>query len=305
MRPSISLAAFHERRRHQLRMDHVTKIYARGARALDDVSLSLTPGLNCVIGAVGAGKSTLLNILSGRDRPDRGTVSFGAVDSGASPTLLRTITAYVPIDTPVPPPVPVSVAIEHFAALREPAVRPPRRVNVEAQLRQLDLWHARTLRVGELTPAMHWRLMLAIALLGSPKVLVIDEPAGALEDADLDAVMDLLETLAEERIVVFTTSNAHVIRDRCTHIVFMSRGRIVREGAADRVIDDFRGRVWTADVSREAAPHLTDSHLVLSTRYSDDMVTVVVFAHEQPGSSFAPVEPDLTHVYLYDMIASS
>ena len=166
MHPSISVQAFQERRTQQLRVDHVTKQYVHGTRALDDVSLTLMSGLTCVIGPPGAGKSTLLNVLGARERPDQGTVCLGEIDAVDSPALLRTLVAHVPTDTRVPPPVPVHVALEHFAAFRDPSDPQLRLARVEAQLRRVDLWGARTLRVGELTPAMHWRMMLAIALLG-------------------------------------------------------------------------------------------------------------------------------------------
>lgn len=304
MRPSISLHAFHERRKRQLCLDHVTKIFAGGTRALDDVSASLMTGLNCVVGPTGAGKSTLLNVISGRERPSRGTLRLGAVDGVRNPMLLQSLVAHVPMDSPVPPPVPVSVALEHFAAQQEPRAR-LRQALVDEQLRQLDLWHVRTLRVGELTPAMHWRLMVAIALLGAPQLLLVDEPACELDDTETGALMDVLEVVADDRIVIMATSNAHLLRDRCAHVLILNRGRIARDGAADRMVDDLRGRVWKASVLPEAAGDVAHRHHVLSTHNGNDATTVVVLADEQPGAEFVLVEPDLTHVYQYDLAHSS
>ena len=305
MHPSISIQAFHERRTQQLRVERVTKQYAHGTRALDDVSLALMSGLTCVIGPTGAGKSTLLNVLSAREQPDDGTVSFGQVDAIDTPALLRTLAAHVPTDTRVLPPVPVHVALEHFAAFYEPSDPLIRLARVEAQLRRVGLWDARTLRVGELTPAMHWRMMLAIALLGSPRLLLIDVPCHEFDDTEFPSLLDLAAEAADHRHVILATSKAHLIRDRCIQIVLLHRGRVLREGAADRVLDEFRGRVWEACVTREAVPYMAHRHRVLSTQPVEGGVTVVVFADEQPGAGFVAIEPDLMHVYHHDLAVSA
>jgi ABC-2 type transport system ATP-binding protein len=305
MHPSISIQAFQERRTQQLRVDRVTKRYAHGTLALDEVSLTLTSGLTCVVGPAGAGKSTLLNVLSARERPDQGEVCFGDIDAIGSPALLRTLAAHVPTDTRVPPPVPVHVALEHFAAFHEPSAPQIRMARVEAQLRRVDLWGARTLRVGELTPAMHWRMMLAIALLGSPRLLLLDVPCHELNDAEFLSLLNLAEEAAQHRFVILATSKAHLIRDRCVQIVLLHRGRVLREGAADRVLDEFQGRVWEACVTPEALPYMAHRHRVLSTQSVEGGVSVVVFADEQPGAGFVVIEPDLTHVYQYDLAASA
>ncbi|WP_310570716.1 ATP-binding cassette domain-containing protein [Gemmatimonas sp.] len=286
-------------------MNRVTKGYADGTRALDDVSLSLVRGLTYVLGPTGAGKSTLLNIIGARERPDQGTVCFGDTDGTVSPALLRKLAAYVPTDSRVPPPVPVQVALEHFAALHEPFIPRLRRARVEAQLRLVDLWDARSLRVGELTPAMQWRLMVAIALLDSPQLLLLDVPSHELDAAEFLALLDLVEHTADHRIVILATSNAHLIRDRCAQIVLLARGRVLRDGAADRCIDEFRGRVWEAHITPDAVPYMTHRHCVLSTQRVGDSVTLVVFADEQPGAGFVAIEPDLTHVYGYDLTVST
>jgi ABC-type multidrug transport system ATPase subunit len=304
MHPSIAIEALRERRTQQMRVDHLTKHYAHCPRALDDVSLTLMSGLTCVIGPPGAGKSTLLNVLGARERPDEGTVCFGEIDVLGGPALLRPIAAHVPRDTQVPLPMPVHVALEHFAALHAPSAPQIRSARVEAQLNRVGLWHARTLRVGELTPAMRWRMMLAIALLGSPRLLLLDAPCHELDDADFSSLLDLAEEAAEHRLVLLATSKPHLIRDRLVQIVLLHRGRVLRDGAADRVLDEFRGRVWEARVTPEAVPYMTHRHRVLSTQPVGGAVTIVVIADEQPGAGFVAIEPDLTHVYHHDLAAS-
>jgi len=301
MRPSISLQAFHERRKHRLRLENVTKRYADGTRALDDVSLSLMAGLTGVIGPAGAGKSTLLNIIGARQLPDRGTVSFGEPEAVVSPALLRNLAAHVPTDAQVPPPVPVHVALEHFASFDETLGPQQRTERIDALLQHVQLWDARRLRVGELTRAMHGRLMLAIALLGSPRILLLDEPGRDLDRVEARDLLDILEATAEHRIVVVATAKADLFRDRCAHVAMLHRGRIVREGAVDRLIDDFRGRVWETRVRPETVPGLRHRHRILSTQCEPDAVTVVVLADEQPGAGFVMVEPELSHVYQYDL----
>ncbi len=304
MRRALSIDAFHERRKQQLSLEHVTKIYPGGSRALDDVSLSLTKGLNVVLGPTGAGKSTLLNVMSAREAPDRGSVSYGDMAGDSNPMLLRGYAAFMPPAVRVPAPVPVHVALEHFAALDNPTGAQLRRARVDAQLRDVGLWGARALRVGELSPSMHRRFLLAIALLTSPRLLLLDELARDLNEADARAFLDVLEEIAEHRIVIVATSVAAVFRNRLAHLVVLRRGRVVREGPADRLVDDFSGRIWSSSVAPEAVHALARRHCVLSTQHANDVVTVVVCSDEQPGSGFVAVEPDISHVYQYDLAAT-
>ncbi len=302
MRATVYLNELRARRERSLRVEHVTKSYPSGARALDDVTLSFSSGLCGIIGPDGAGKSTLVRILATEEKPDRGAVRYDGIDGRAHPDRLRAAVGTVANVPPVPAAVPVIVALEHFAARYGWTERRMRLAWVEAKLRQVGLWETRGLRIGELSDVMRWRFSVAMTLLTSPSALLLDEPTAALAPDDAAAFIAMLCELAEHRLVVVATQDARTLRDVATQVAVLHRGRVLREGAVDRLVDDLAGRVWRGMSSPVEMQYIVRRHVVLgSTPARESGATVHVVADESPGPGFVLVEPDLMHVYQHSM----
>jgi len=176
---------------------------------------------------------------------------------------------------------------------------------VEAKLRQVDLWETRGLRVGELSEAKRWRFAVAITLLTSPTALLLDEPTARLAPHDATALLSLLCELAEHRLVIVATHDARMLRELSTHVAVLYRGRVLREGAVDRLVDDLVGRVWSGSSTSEEMPRIAERHVLLAPAESGLGASVEVVADESPGPGFIRVEPDLQHVYRYSMALAS
>jgi len=296
------LAEVAERRRRSLRVERVTKTYPSGVRALDDVSLSFERGLCGLLGAHGSGKSTLLHIIAAVQPPDQGRVHFGDVDAVALPHRLRRLVSRVTGDLQLAPVVPVRVALEHFARLylrqcHAAGVSPPNAVNMESLLNQVGLAECQAQHIGNLSRGMTRRLGIAIALVKDPELLLLDEPLIGLGPAERCDMRALLVDISRDRLVLFTTCDPDDLSLQCAEVALLHQGRLLLDGATDRIVDDLRGRVWLGTVPRRQLQAMIGQHEITHTIAGDDHVTVRVVSDEYPGSQFSMVEPVLADAY--------
>ncbi len=297
MQPTQYLNVLRARRRHALQVRSVSRIYPGGTRALDDVSFSVDGGLCVVVGPAAAGKSTLLRILSLEDRPDRGTVHLGDFDAASHATRLRQLVRAVPLARALPSDMTIAEAADRRGRSvpwsKGASIDP----HVETQLRQVGLWDARDLRVDTVSAAMRWRLQVAHSLADSPRALVLDEPLTGVVPAEVRERLALLRDIAQSRIVVISANDVEQLRDLSMQLVILDRGRLLREGVVDRLVDELRGRVWRGAVEPEEVSTIASQHLLLSQASLAHAVQVEVCAEAAPTGQFRSVEPDISHVY--------
>jgi len=292
--------AFLARQHETLRVEQVSASYGAAIHALREVSLTMPPGLCGILGALDAGKSTLLRILGGLQHPDRGTMRLQQVEGIAQPSRWRALVRPVPLKLGVRMSWSVQFALEQLASF--PISRAPgaREQQIELLLHQVDLWEERRHSVAECQLLVQRKLAVAFALSREPRVLLLDEPTVNLEPEASETLLDLLRLLSQDRRVVFTTSRLEEVQHRCDYIAMLHRGRVVVDGAPDRVVDDMRGRLWAATVAideSERVKALASRHRVLEVRAQSCGFEVLVMANQHPGAGFAPVEPELTHVW--------
>ena len=248
MRAIDYLSELRARRDRALTMEQVTKCYPGGVRALDDVTLEFSTGLCALVGADGAGKSTLLRMVSTCDVPDRGHIRFGPIDAAVQPARLREIVATLPKAVGVAGSMSVRVALAlHARHIAHSGVRPGE-AGVDALLRLVGLWDLRNGGIDDLSIAMRYRLRLAMALLRAPSRLLLDEPTAGLDAAEATAFLEVLRELATHRLIIIATPDAWLLRDLSMHVALMHRGRVLRDGSVDRLVDDLYGRVWETSV---------------------------------------------------------
>jgi len=291
-----------ERRRRSLRVEHVSKTYPSGVRALTDVSLSFERGLCALLGADGSGKSTLLHVIAALQPPDEGCVHFRDVDAVAHPHRLRRVVSCVMGDLQLVPVVPVRVALEHFARLQlseghvtgEPA---PSAADVESLLDRVGLTGCQAQHVGELSLGMMRRLGIAVALVTNPELLLLDEPLNGLTPDERSDLRALMVDIAQEMLVLFTTADPDDLTLQCAEVALLCQGRLLLEGATDRIVDDLRGRVWLGTVPRGQLEAMSEQHEIVDATAVGDQVTVRVLSDEELGSRFTMVEPTLADAY--------
>ena len=283
----------------------LSKTYPNGTRALKGISLDVPPGMFGLLGRNGAGKSTLMRILATLQEPDEGTIRLGDPSAGSGQVIdvirqkerVRETLGYLPQSFGFHPRVRAERLLEHFAVLKGLVDAGSRREVVEALLRRTNLWDVRHQRVGTFSGGMRQRLGVAVALLGNPKLIIVDEPTAGLDPEERVRFLNLLSEIGEASAVLLSTHIVEDVEELCSNLAIIDRGEILLAGAPARVIAEVRGRIWRRSVTREELPALEREHSVISTKLLAGQMIAHVYAEESPGAGFERVEPDLKDVY--------
>lgn len=276
----------------------ITVAYPGGIRALDDVSLDVPRGaVFGLLGPNGAGKSTLLRVLATLQPPDAGSVTLTGIDALAEPERAREHLGFLPQEFGFPAALTPLELLKHFALLKGYARESERRDAVHAMLERLNLWSVRAQAVKTLSGGMKQRLGLAIALLGAPDVLIVDEPTVALDPSERHRVHDLLTELAETRAVVLSTHLVSDVEALCEATMILHRGRVVRVGAPQFLRSALRGRVFRAQLSRADAAAVRATHRVVREFLVGGAIEITVIADVPPDARFTAAEPTLDDVF--------
>jgi ABC-type multidrug transport system ATPase subunit len=281
----------------QLSIRGLSKTYPNGTRALKGISLDVPPGMFGLLGRNGAGKSTLMRILATLQEPDEGTIQLGELDVIRQKERVRETLGYLPQSFGFHPRVRTERLLDHFAVLKGLVDARSRREVVAALLRRTNLWDVRNQRVGTFSGGMRQRLGVAVALLGNPKLIIVDEPTAGLDPEERVRFLNLLSEIGEASAVILSTHIVEDVEELCSNLAIIDRGEILLAATPARVIGNLRGRIWRRSATREELPALEREHSVISTKLLAGQTIAHVYAEESPGSGFEPVEPDLKDVY--------
>jgi ABC-type multidrug transport system ATPase subunit len=225
----------------ELRIRGVSKRYPNGVQALNDVTLTIPAGMYGLLGPNGAGKSTLMRILATLQEPDSGTIQLGEIDVVNQKDDVRRTLGYLPQEFGVYPKVSAEELLEHFALLKGIASRAARREVVGALLRQTNLWEVRKQKLGGYSGGMRQRFGVAVALLGNPKLLIVDEPTAGLDPAERVRFLNLLSELGENSVVILSTHIVEDVAELCTRMAIIDRGEILLEAEPLGAIEESGG----------------------------------------------------------------
>jgi len=281
----------------ELHIRDVSKTYPNGVQALKGVTLTIPVGMYGLLGPNGAGKSTLMRILATLQEADRGSVHLGDIDVLARKDEVRRTLGYLPQEFGVYPKASAQELLEHFALLKGIAERRARRSVVEALLRQTNLWEVRKQKLGGYSGGMKQRFGVAVALLGDPRLMIVDEPTAGLDPAERVRFLNLLSELGENSVVLLSTHIVEDVSELCTRMAIIDRGEILLEAEPLRAIDELRGRIWRGVISKEALPGLEREHAVISTKLLAGRTVARIHGAARPRPDFEAAEPDLEDVY--------
>jgi len=289
----------------ELRIEHLAKTYPNGVRALHDITLTIPRGMFGLLGPNGAGKSTLMRTIATLQEPDTGSITLG--DRGAVPgqaidvlrekDRVRRTLGYLPQEFGVYPSVSAERLLDHFAVLEGFTDRAARRRVVEALLRQTNLWEVRKQRLGGYSGGMRQRFGIAVALLGDPSLIIVDEPTAGLDPAERVRFLNLLSEIGENSVVILSTHIVEDVAELCPRMAIIDRGEILLEAEPLAAIAALRGLVWKRVVSKQELPQVERDYRLICTKLQAGRTLVHVYADTRPGPEFEPVEADLEDVY--------
>lgn len=281
----------------ELRIENLSKQYPNGAKALQDVSLTIPLGMFGLLGPNGAGKSTLMRTVATLQEPDSGRVSLGQLDVLKQKDEVRKLLGYLPQEFGLYPKVTTEALLTHFAALKGIGNPKERRDVVHALMQQTNLFEHRNKPLGSFSGGMKQRFGIAQALLGNPKLIIVDEPTAGLDPEERARFHNLLSAIGENIIVILST---HIVSDvsvLCRKMAIIHQGRVMVTGDPLTLVRELDGMVWRKSLEPAEAASFHDNHEVISTRLFAGRTTVHVFNPEPPDSSFEPVTPDLEDLY--------
>lgn len=280
-----------------LTISGLSKTYPNGVRALSDVSLSIGSGMFGLLGPNGAGKSTLMRTLATLQEADAGTVRMGDVDVLRDKDAVRRVLGYLPQDFGVYPKVSAEELLDHLARLKGLADAKERREVVAALLHQTNLYNVRRKPLGSFSGGMRQRFGIAQALLGNPRLVIVDEPTAGLDPEERVRFHNLLAGIGENVIVILSTHIVSDVSDLCAQMAIIDKGRVLLTGRPLELTRTLQGRVWQKTIARSELDAMKADYPVISTRLLAGRTLINIVTDVDPGAGFAGVSPTLEDVY--------
>jgi ABC-type multidrug transport system ATPase subunit len=278
-------------------IEALSHVYGGGVRALDEVSLTIPNGMFGLLGPNGAGKSTLMRIVATLQTPTSGFVRFDDIDVLANPDALRRTLGYLPQDFGVYPRVSALEMLDHLAVLKGLTEPRGRREVVEGLLRQVNLWEHRKRALAGYSGGMRQRFGIAQALIGEPRLIIVDEPTAGLDPEERNRFLNLLAEIGENVVVLLSTHIVADVSDLCPAMAIICDGRIVRQGAPAELTASLAGRIWMKSVDKDELAQLRGHREVISSRLIAGRTVVHVLSDDAPGEGFMPTPGGLDDVY--------
>ena len=288
-----------------LQIRALTHVYGNGTRALDSVDLSVPTGVFGLLGPNGAGKSTLMRCITTLQTPTSGSIRFAEIDVIAEPERLRRTLGYLPQEFGVYPRIGAYDLLDHLAVLKGVTDRALRRDTVERLLAQVNLWTVRSKALASLSGGQRRRFGVAQALIGAPRLIVVDEPTAGLDPEERNRLLDLIAEVGESVVVILSTHIVEDVTDLCPRMAVLAAGRIRLQGAPDALIASLRGRVWRKVIAKAELDEHRAQHHVISARLLAGRTLIHVLADQAPGPGFEPTPAGLEDVYFSTLRAGA
>ena len=281
-----------------LAISGLSKTYSNGVKALQDVSLTIGNNMFGLLGPNGAGKSTLMRTVATLQAPDSGSVSLDGLDVLSNKTEVRKVLGYLPQEFGVYPKISALDMLHHLAVMKGITSKTERNEIVDALLHQTNLWEVRKKSLGTYSGGMKQRFGIAQALLGKPKLIIVDEPTAGLDPAERNRFLNLLSSIGRDVIVILSTHIVEDVRELCPRMAIIANGRVLLEGSPSEALNELHGKIWSKVVASDEELKVLEANLqVISTHLVAGQHEVRVFSDGDPGDAFKPVETDLEDVY--------
>jgi ABC-2 type transport system ATP-binding protein len=281
----------------ELKIQNLSKRYANGVQALQDVSLTIRAGMFGLLGPNGAGKSTLMRIIATLQEADAGTVFLDDIDVLKDKDRVRRVLGYLPQEFGLYPKVTAWQLLDHFAQLKGFVRNRERRILVESLLRQANLWNARNQRLGTFSGGMQQRFGIAQALIGDPKLIIVDEPTAGLDPEERLRFHNLLSEIGEHVIVILSTHIVGDVSSLCQSMAIINLGRVMIQGKPSELVQALRNRIWEMPIPRAGLADYAARLPVISSRLVTGKTLIRVYSDAAPEPGFEMVEPELEDLY--------
>jgi ABC-2 type transport system ATP-binding protein len=289
-----------------LSINNLSKTYPNGVKALKNLSLSIGNSMFGLVGPNGAGKSSLMRTIATLQDPDSGTITLDGIDVLRQKDQVRRILGYLPQEFGVYPKISALDMLHHIAVMKGMTSSAERKETVDALLQQTNLWDVRKKALATFSGGMKQRFGIAQALLGNPRLIIVDEPTAGLDPAERNRFLNLLSSLGSDRTVILSTHIVDDVRQLCPRMAIIASGELLLEGSPNDTLAALNGKIWSKVVATDAEVRAIETQLhVISTHLVGGQHEIRVYAGSSPGDGFHPVESDLEDVYFLNLSQQS
>ncbi|OHX68311.1 ABC transporter ATP-binding protein [Flammeovirga pacifica] len=275
----------------------LNKVYSNGVHALNNINLSIDNGMFGLLGPNGAGKSSLMRTLASLQTPDSGSITLNGLDVLKNQDQLRQILGYLPQEFGVYPRITAKELLDHLAILKGITQKSERNDLVDFLLNKVNLYEHRDKAVKSFSGGMKQRVGIAQALIGDPKLIIVDEPTAGLDPGERNRFHNLLADVGDSAIVILSTHIVDDVRELCTDMAIMREGEIVYNGSPENVISELEGLVWQKTIKRSEINTYNDQYKILSNKMVAGKTVIHILSNIDPQNGFTQVEPDLEDVF--------
>ena len=281
----------------ELTIQNISKTYPNGVEALKNVSLKIGNGMFGLLGPNGAGKSTLMRTIAALQDSDEGTITVGDIDVSKDKQSLREILGYLPQEFGVYPKISANDLLDHLAVMKGITDTKQRKEVVESLLYQTNLWEAKDQKLGTYSGGMKQRFGIAQALIGDPKLIIVDEPTAGLDPMERNRFHNLLSEIGENVIVILSTHIVDDVSDLCNNMAIILNGEVHLVGEPIQLIKKLDQKVWKGLIEKSDLVEIEKENDVISSRLYLGKVQVRIFSESPMQNGFESVSPEIEDLY--------
>lgn len=281
----------------QLIIKNLSKEYSNGVKALNDISLTINPGMFGLLGPNGAGKSSLMRTLATLQDADSGSAFLGEIDILNNKQDIRRILGYLPQEFGVYPRTSAVDLLEYLAILKGFSNTTERKEMVLSLLNKVNLYEHRKNAVSSYSGGMRQRFGIAQCLIGSPKLVIVDEPTAGLDPGERNRFYNILSEIGENVVVILSTHIVQDVRELCTQMAVVDKGTVLFNGNPDQALAEIRGKVWEKVIDKNNLAEYQQNYKVISGKLVSGKPLIHIFSVEDPGNGFVSAEENLEDVF--------
>ena len=279
-----------------LKIQNLSKTYPNGVQALKNVNLEIKTGMYGLVGPNGAGKSTLMRTLATLQEADSGTALLDDLDMLNNKSEVRKILGYLPQEFGLYPKVSAETLLNHIAEMKGISNASERKELVKALLNKTNLYQHRNKNLGGFSGGMKQRFGIAQALIGSPKLIIVDEPTAGLDPTERNRFHNLLSEIGENVIVILSTHIIEDVKSLCNQMAIINFGEVLLKGKLDDVVNVLNGKVYRKLIDKHSLEEYRGMDII-SSRLLRGKLEITVVNEINPENGFSLSEPSLDDVY--------
>jgi ABC-2 type transport system ATP-binding protein len=285
-----------------LTISNISKTYKNQVKALDNINLEIQKGMFGLLGPNGAGKSSLMRTIATLQTPDSGQIMLDNIDAIKDPILLKSVLGYLPQDFGFYPGMNALQILDYFFILKGYNSSKEIKSSSYELLEKVNLISKAKVDVNTFSGGMKQRLGIAVALIGNPKLVIVDEPTAGLDPVERGRFLDILSDISKDAVVILSTHIVDDINEVCTDMAIIKSGKVILHQSPQEAILQIKSKIWKREIDEKTQIPKNMDLVVLTTKRFAGLNFEYIYSPEVPDTQiWQPVEADLQFFYLLNI----